>query len=90
MGIIRFYKAGGLKSGQLKNKFNNLIKISDTISHLETELCYYVDTNEALSEEELKVLKWILTPPLEPQSLRSSSVFDEKLNGCLIVEIGPR
>ncbi|CAK9831747.1 Phosphoribosylformylglycinamidine synthase [Anthophora retusa] len=90
MGIIRFYKVPGLKSGQLKSKFNNLVQISHLISGLETELCYYVETEEPLNEKELEVLKWILTPPLEPHSLKNSSVFDEKLNNCLIIEIGPR
>ncbi|XP_050484898.1 phosphoribosylformylglycinamidine synthase [Bombus huntii] len=90
MDIIRFYKVPGLKSGQFKSKFNSLVQITNLISGLETELCYYIEVKEPLSEEELAILKWILTPPLESQSLKNSSAFDKKLNNCFIIEIGPR
>lgn len=90
MGIIRFYKVPGLKSGQFKNKFNDLKHISNLIIGLETELCYYVEIKESLNEEEIKVLKWILSSPIEPNNLKSHSVFDEELDNYLIVEIGPR
>ncbi|KOX70064.1 Phosphoribosylformylglycinamidine synthase [Melipona quadrifasciata] len=90
MNIIRFYKVPGLKSGQLKSKFNSLIQITNLISGLETELCYYIEVKEPLSTEELKVLKWILTPPLQPQSLKNFSAFNEKSSNCLVIEIGPR
>lgn len=90
MDIIRFYKIPGLKSGQLKSKFNDIIQITNQINSLETEFCYYVEIKEHLTEEELKVLKWILSSPLESHNLKSSSTFNEKLNNCLIIEIGPR
>lgn len=90
MDIIRFYKIPGLKSGQLKSKFNDIIQITNQINSLETEFCYYVEIKEHLTEEELKILKWILSSPLESHNLKSSSTFNEKLNNCLIIEIGPR
>nr|XP_034190946.1 phosphoribosylformylglycinamidine synthase isoform X1 [Osmia lignaria] len=90
MGIIRFYKVPGLKSGQFNNKFNDLKHISNLIIGLETESCYYVEIKESLNEEELKVLKWILSSPIEPNNLKSHSVFDKELDNYLIVEIGPR
>ncbi|KAG9433610.1 phosphoribosylformylglycinamidine synthase [Apis mellifera carnica] len=90
MDIIRFYKIPGLKSGQLKSKFNDIIQITNQINSVETEFCYYVEIKEHLTEEELKVLKWILSSPLESHNLKSSSTFNEKLNNCLIIEIGPR
>ncbi|XP_017762082.1 PREDICTED: phosphoribosylformylglycinamidine synthase [Eufriesea mexicana] len=90
MDIIRFYKVPGLKCGHLKNKFKNLTQITHLITGLETELCYYIEIKEPLNEEELKTLKWILTPPLELHSLKSSSTFDENSNNYLLIEIGPR
>lgn len=90
MDIIRFYKIPGLKSGQLKSKFNDIIQITNQINSVETEFCYYVEIKEHLTEEELKILKWILSSPLESHNLKSSSTFNEKLNNCLIIEIGPR
>ncbi|XP_043249233.1 phosphoribosylformylglycinamidine synthase [Colletes gigas] len=90
MGIIKFYKVPGLKSGQLKTKFNNISRVSNSITGLESELCYYIEIKEPLNKEELKLLKWILNSPLEQNSLKTCSTFDEKLNDNLIVEIGPR
>nr|XP_031826710.1 phosphoribosylformylglycinamidine synthase [Nomia melanderi] len=90
MGIIKFYKLPGLRSGQLKNKFNSLAQISSSITGLETELCYYIETKEPLSDKESELLKWILIPPFEHHSLKNHSAFDEKLDGNLIIEIGPR
>lgn len=90
MSIIKFYKVPGLKSGQLKNKFNNVAQISNSIIGLETELCYYIEINEPLSEEEIKLLKWILISPFKQHNLQTCSVFDEKLDNNLIIEIGPR
>ncbi|XP_076278992.1 phosphoribosylformylglycinamidine synthase [Lasioglossum baleicum] len=90
MDIIKFYKSPGLKSGKLRSKFNSLHQISNSIVEVETELCYYVETKEPLSDEESKLLKWILIPPFEQHCLKSDSVFDGKLDGNLIIEIGPR
>ncbi|XP_076232300.1 phosphoribosylformylglycinamidine synthase [Calliopsis andreniformis] len=90
MGIIKFYKVPGLKSGQLKNKLNNIVQISSSVTGLETELCYYIESKEPLNEEELKLLKWILIPPFEQDSLKNCSVFDEHSKENLIIEIGPR
>lgn len=90
MGIIKFYKVPGLKSGRFKSKLNSIVGISDSINGLETELCYYVETKEPLNEEESRLLKWILIPPFEQENLKSCSAFDEKSGKNLIIEIGPR
>ena len=90
MGIIKFYKVPGLKSGQFKTKLNSVVGISDSINGLQTELCYYVETKEPLDEEESRLLKWILIPPFERDNLKSRSAFDGKSEKNLIIEIGPR
>lgn len=90
MAIIKFYKSPGLKSGQLKNKFNNVVQVSPLVTKIETELCYYIETNGPLSLEELKTLKWVLVSPFEPNSLSNDTTFTGGLNQRLIVEIGPR
>ncbi|XP_078050163.1 phosphoribosylformylglycinamidine synthase [Augochlora pura] len=90
MGIIKFYKSPGLRSGHLRNQYNSLVLLSQSIIGLDTELCYYIETKESLSDEELKLLKWILIPPFEKHSLKSDSVLDHKSDGSLVIEIGPR
>lgn len=90
MGILRFYKAPGLKTGQVKSKLHKVSQIEASITELETELCYYVETTEPLEEEEVHILKWILAPPFEREFLRCDSVFDETDNHAIVIEIGPR
>lgn len=87
MAILRFYKSPGLKTSQLKNKLDNIVKISKSITEIEAELCYYVDSKGPLNKEEVNILKWILSSPFEPNQLLDSSAFiDDK---C-VIEIGPR
>ncbi|XP_017886861.1 phosphoribosylformylglycinamidine synthase isoform X2 [Ceratina calcarata] len=90
MGITRLYKSPGLKPGQVRNKCENLKRKVAQITDLQTELCYYIETNESLTEEESKVLQWILSPPLTSNDLKDTSIFDEKSSNCLTIEIGPR
>lgn len=90
--IQRFYKTPGLKAGQLKSKLHKVSQIEASVTDLETELCYYIETTDLLLEEENRILKWILAPPLEKEDkcLESSSVFDEAETGVTVIEIGPR
>lgn len=89
MGILRFYKAPGLKTGQLKSKLQKVLQIEASVTDLETELCYYVETTVPLEEKEKQLLKWILAPPFERGCLRRDSVFSENQDH-IVIEIGPR
>lgn len=90
MDILKFYKTPGLKVGQLKNKLRKVLQIeTSVILDLETELCYYVET-EPLEEKEICILKWILAPSFKQECLRRYSVFDETEDHSVIIEIGPR
>lgn len=89
MGILRFYRTPGLKTGQLKNKLRKITQIETSVIALETETCYYVETTDSLNEEEVRTLKWILAPPFERECFRSSSVFDD-VQVATVIEIGPR
>ncbi|XP_018377307.1 PREDICTED: phosphoribosylformylglycinamidine synthase [Trachymyrmex cornetzi] len=85
--ILKFFKTPGLKTGQLKNKLHKVLQIEASVTSLETELCYYVET-ESLEEDEVQVLKWILSPLLEGECLRCDSMFSDTQNH--VIEIGPR
>lgn len=94
MVIHRFYKSPGLLSGQLSNKFNLVSQQSDLITGVETEVCYYVESKKSLTKEEINIIEWTLSSPLESQGLTDSSVLvqaGENSGGSyLIIEIGPR
>lgn len=90
MAILKFYKVPGLKSGQLRNKLNDINKVSKVISDLKTELCYYIDTKDQLNEKELQLLQWLLVSPLETNTLKTISAFNEQNSTNTVIEIGPR
>lgn len=90
MVILRFYKSPGLRAQQLGNRLDSLIRVTSSVEKLESELCYYIDVKSALSEEEIRVLKWILSSPFQPQELKDSSAFERDETGKLLIEIGPR
>lgn len=90
MVILRFYKMPGLKTGQLKNKLHKISQIETSVTDLETELCYYVETLEPLQEDEVRILKWILSPIFEGECLRCDSMFKDTQNHAIVIEIGPR
>ncbi|XP_071647655.1 phosphoribosylformylglycinamidine synthase isoform X6 [Temnothorax longispinosus] len=90
MVILKFYKAPGLKTGQLKNKLHKVSQIEASVTDLETELCYYVETLEPLQEDEVRILKWILSPPFKGECLRSDSTFNDTEDHAIVIEIGPR
>jgi len=90
MVILKFYKVPGLKTGKLRNKLHKVSQIEPSVTDLETELCYYVETLDPLQEDEIRILKWILSPPLEGECLRCNSVFSNIQDHVTIIEIGPR
>ncbi|XP_025074546.1 phosphoribosylformylglycinamidine synthase [Pogonomyrmex barbatus] len=90
MGILKFYKVPGLKTGQLKSKLHKVSEIVSSIIDLETELCYYVETVESLEENEVQILKWILSTPFQEEYLRCNSVFNDIQDHAIVIEIGPR
>ncbi|XP_014469379.1 PREDICTED: phosphoribosylformylglycinamidine synthase [Dinoponera quadriceps] len=90
MNILKFYKAPGLKVGQLKNKLHKILQIETSVIDLQTEFCYYVEIEQPLELEEIQTLKWILSPPFEHKCLRDCSVFDEIEDDSVVIEIGPR
>ena len=54
--------------------------------NMDLEYCFYVETNNILTAEELKVLQWLLAKTFEPQNFGRKSF----LTGGQIVELGPR
>jgi len=90
MVILKFYKTPGLKIGKLKSKLHKVSQIEASVTDLETELCYYVEILESLSEDEVQILKWILSPTFEEEYLRYNSMFNDTQDHATIIEIGPR
>lgn len=87
MVILKFYKNPGLKSSQLRSKLEILTKISNAVTDIEAELCYYIESQSPLNKEQINILKWILGSPFEPDQLVDSTAYK---GDKLVIEIGPR
>ncbi|KAG7197412.1 hypothetical protein KM043_013274 [Ampulex compressa] len=90
MPILKFYKTPGLKSGQLKNKLRDVTGLTNAVTGIETELCYYVETKEVLTNQDISILKWMLASPFDSHDLMNKSTYKENVVEGLIIEIGPR
>jgi phosphoribosylformylglycinamidine synthase len=69
---------------------------------IETEYCFYIEANEALSPGEMAVLQWLLCETFEPENFSSESFLNvspenvvsgtgvARNNAAKIFEVGPR
>lgn len=89
--ILKLYKSPGLKCGHLTKKLNSVNKILNDVDKFETEFCYYIESKTDLNNEEINLLKWILSSPIEKEQLNEKSIFEtESAEGSIVIEIGPR
>lgn len=89
--ILKLYKSPGLKCGHYIKKLKSVNNIINEVENLETEFCYYIESKNPLKNEEINLLKWILSSPIEKEELSETSVFDSKSReATILIEIGPR
>lgn len=83
MVIHRFYK----KSEPASKKLNALKQITDLVSGLNVELCYNIESTSKLTQEEINLLKWIISSPFDKDELSLESKLDSNNS---VIEVGPR
>ncbi len=86
-GLLRMYRTPAL-SPYKKNVLLKAVreKISPDIQDIETEFCFNIDISEPLTDEELNILRWLLSETFEPENFSDNSF----LNSELVFEVGPR
>lgn len=73
-----------------KEILNKLLLNHPDIVDLKTELCYYIEVTESkVSENEKKILKWLLQTPLNPENLTEQTSLQKSATN-IIIEVGPR
>lgn len=94
-------------SGTRKNNLLTLArqKVSPDIQDIETEFCFYIETRESLSSEEMDTLRWLLSETFEPENFSYESFLTQqsgplsypspsrgegKGGGDFLLEVGPR
>ncbi|XP_022815968.1 phosphoribosylformylglycinamidine synthase [Spodoptera litura] len=93
MCILRFFSSEAFSAHKTKEILEKLQQVDADITQLSTELCYHVELREGcdyLNINQIKVLKWLLSSPLQPQALRNETVYKNVQGNQIVIEIGPR
>ena len=74
MALLSFYRTPALslakKSGLLSFVQKN---VSADIHDIESEFCFYIETNGIINDDESSVLHWLLAETFEPENFSSDS-----------------
>lgn len=93
MCILRFFSCEAFSAHKTKEILEKLKLVDSDVAELSTELCYHVELCEGcdyLNINQIKVLKWLLSSPLQPQALKNETVYKNVKENQTIIEIGPR
>jgi len=94
VNVIRFYKTPGLNASETKDRHQKLEKLCSDglgIKGITTETCFYVETQESLTDQEILQIRWILANVLDPNSLTDISRLPLRPDDrSIFFEIGPR
>ncbi|CAH0627088.1 unnamed protein product [Chrysodeixis includens] len=93
MCILRFFSSEAFSAHKTKEILEKLKLVDSDVAELSTELCYHVELCEGcdyLNINQIKVLKWLLSSPLQPQALKNETVYKNVRENQTIIEIGPR
>jgi phosphoribosylformylglycinamidine synthase len=87
MSLIHLYRAPVLTEAG-RNELLSLtnIKVSPDITGIETEYCFNIETSGSLTDEEMKVLRWLLSETFEQGNFSDKSF----LAHGHVLEVGPR
>lgn len=88
--IQRLFRTPAYTGAKSEEILLKLKKIRKDINSLKTELCCHIETTgEPISYHNLKILKWVLQSPFEPQNLTEKTQL-QPLKNDLLIEVGPR
>ena len=64
--------------------------VSPSIKAIETEFCFNVSADSPLSDDEMRLLKWLLAETFEPEKFSDTSFLSPVGPRTLLFEVGPR
>ncbi|CAH1958627.1 unnamed protein product [Acanthoscelides obtectus] len=87
--ILRLYRNPGCTDAKKCEILSKLQAACTSIVDLETEVCFHVESTSPLSQEQKKILKWVLQDPLYPKNV-FENIKLQPSEDQLLVEVGPR
>ncbi|KDD76052.1 hypothetical protein H632_c378p1, partial [Helicosporidium sp. ATCC 50920] len=86
--VVQLYRAPGLAPSKLSALLESAKRQGcEDVSKIDSELCFNVALSGPLTEDQARVLLWLLSETFEPHLLTSGSRFAA---GEAVVEVGPR
>ncbi len=90
MKLLYLYRRPALTEGKTRNLLSTLqVGVSSEIEAIETEFCFYIQTERELTQDEQTILRWLLGETFEPENLAENSFLREDAKS-FIIEVGPR
>ncbi len=94
---MHFYRAPAL-SGAQQNELLAIVRqrISSAVEEIETEYCFNIETAGPVEQEEMVILRWLLSETFEPENFSEHSFLADVPAGArravpgIILEVGPR
>jgi phosphoribosylformylglycinamidine synthase len=95
--LYRWPALSGTKKRELLSDARK--KVSNGIKEIETEYCFNIEVTTPLNDEELNILRWLLSETFEPENFSESSFLNNTPpipplakggNGGVVIEVGPR
>lgn len=93
MTLIRFFSTEAFSAHKTNEILNKLKLVDSEVSELSTENCYHVELaagSDYLNINQIKILKWLLSSPLQPYALRNETNYKCVQKNQVVIEIGPR
>ncbi len=78
MGLLHFYRKPAL-SQEKKDNLLLLVRegLSPDISDIETEYCFNIEATAPLADEEINILRWLLSETFEPENFSNESFLTD-------------
>lgn len=93
MCILRFFTREAFSAHRTNEILAKLKLVDSDVQGLSTEVCYHVELAKGcdyLNINQIKILKWLLSSPLQPHALKNESMYKFISDDQIIIEIGPR
>ena len=93
MILFHLYRRPALSEYQTAGLLNTAHHtVSPSIRGIQTEFCFNVAAQSALSQDEMRLLRWLLAETFEPEQFSDNSFLNPKsaIRNPQLIEVGPR
>ena len=88
MSLLHLYRTPGLSSAQIRQILDKTAtELSRPLDELKTEVCFNIETEAALTAQEMQILRWLLGETFQPDYLGEVSFL---AHDDSVLEVGPR